>query len=70
MRADIRLTGLISNQWGPVMAKHVEREQTNQVIELNADEMEHVSGGFTVALTDVKITSTSIGSHDSVPVEK
>ena len=52
------------------MAKHVEREQTSQVNELTADEMEHVSGGFTVALSDVKITSTSMSSHDSVPVEK
>ena len=52
------------------MAKHVEREQTNQVTELTADEMERVSGGFTVALSDVQITSFSPSSHDSVPVEK
>jgi hypothetical protein len=57
--------GLSHIQWEPVMAKHVEREQTNQVIELTADEIEHVSGGFTVELTDVKVTSNQLSGHDS-----
>ncbi len=50
------------------MAGHVEREQTNQATELTTDEMECVSGGFTVELTDVKITSHSWSSHDTTPV--
>jgi hypothetical protein len=47
----------------PVMNKHVERELTNQVTELTANEMECVSGGggtplmFTFKLVAVKTVS-------------
>jgi hypothetical protein len=50
------------------MAKHVECEQTNQLIELTADEMECVSGGVTFELVDVRISSISMSGHDSSPV--
>ena len=54
------------------MAKHVEREQTNQATELTADEMERVAGGFiTIALEDVRISSCSMsGSGSSSVPEK
>jgi type VI protein secretion system component Hcp len=48
------------------MAKHVERESTNPVIELTADELQGVAGGFiTVRLTDVNISSYSQSSHET-----
>jgi hypothetical protein len=50
------------------MARHAECEQTNQAIELTADEMERVAGGFKFELTDVKITSNSLSGHDTSPV--
>lgn len=49
------------------MAKHVEREQTNQPTELTADEMERVSGGLKFELVDVIITSNSLSGHDASP---
>jgi bacteriocin-like protein len=46
------------------MANHVEREQTNQVTELTADELECVSGGFfAYKLEDVKVSSISVSGH-------
>jgi hypothetical protein len=66
MRAPAKLR-LPQVQWKPVMARHVEREQTNQVTELTADEMEGVSGGLTFELVDVKINSISVSGHDSSP---
>lgn len=51
------------------MAKHVEREQTDQLTELSMDETDRVAGGFiTVELKDVKISSYSTSGHDSSPV--
>jgi hypothetical protein len=47
------------------MARHAEYKQTNQTIELTTDEMDRVSGGFKFELTDVKITSNSLSSHDT-----
>lgn len=68
MRADIRYIGFTSNR-EPVMAKHVEREQTDQLTELSMDETDRVAGGFiTVELKDVKISSYSTSGHDSSPV--
>jgi hypothetical protein len=52
------------------MAKYVEREQTNQATELTADEMERVSGGLTLELVDVKISSFSVSGHDSSTVPR
>jgi hypothetical protein len=49
------------------MAKHIEREQMNQVTELTADEMERVSGGVKYELVDVKISSVQINSHEPRP---
>jgi hypothetical protein len=62
MRANIRKIGLTANPMEPVMTKHVERELTNQVTELTANEMECVSGGgtplvFTFKLVAVKTIS-------------
>ena len=46
------------------MANHVEREQTNQVTELTADDLECVAGGFlTYDLTDVAISHISMSGH-------
>jgi hypothetical protein len=44
------------------MANHVEREQTNQVTELTADEMDRVAGG-TYKFEDVKISSIQVSGH-------
>jgi hypothetical protein len=52
------------------MTKHFEREQTNQVTELTADDMERVVGGFfTIKLEDVKISSYSHGGSSDVTPE-
>jgi hypothetical protein len=53
------------------MAKHVEREQTDQVTELTADQMERVSGGLKFELVDVQVTSYSLsGGHEPPPPPK
>jgi hypothetical protein len=68
-RIPVRLNcAYLKFNWKPVMARQVEREQTNQVTVLIADEMEGVSGGLTFELVDVKIISFSVSGHDSSPV--
>jgi hypothetical protein len=54
----------------PVMTKHVEHE--HQVIELTADEMERVAGGFmTITLTEAMISSYSMsGGSQPVPSDE
>jgi hypothetical protein len=50
------------------MAKHVEREQTDHVTELTADEMECVSGGYLkIDLANVQISSISMGGGHEPP---
>jgi hypothetical protein len=50
------------------MAKHIQREPTNQVTELTVDEMERISGGLKFEMVDVKITTVPVsGGHEPVP---
>jgi hypothetical protein len=53
------------------MSQHVEREPTNQVTELTADEMERASGGF-LAFTFklVAVKTVSWAHDDEAPKQK
>jgi hypothetical protein len=64
MRADISKIAFTSNPMEPVMTKHVERELTNQVTELTADEMERVSGGFLSFTFKLVAVKTVSWAHD------
>lgn len=64
MRGDISKIAFNSNPMEPVMTKHVERELTNQVTELTADEMERVSGGFLSFTFKLVAVKTVSWAHD------
>jgi len=53
------------------MTKHVDRELTNQVTELTANEMEHVSGGFlSFTFKLVAVKTVSWAHDDEAPAQK
>jgi hypothetical protein len=70
-RADTAKLSSTSKPMEPVMSQHVEREPTNQVTELTADEMERASGGF-LAFTFklVAVKTVSWAHDDEAPKQK
>ena len=52
------------------MTKHVERELTNQVTELAADDLERVSGGFLAFTFKLVAVKTVSWAHDDEAPKK
>jgi hypothetical protein len=69
-RADTGKLSSTSNPMEPVMTRHVERELTNQVTELSADEMERVSGGLQFVFKLVAVKTVSWAHDDEAPKQK